>query len=80
MNDLRERVIKAQCVLSNFANITEDDNERINLSNFIRITRKVINLALSILRLNKDFLKDPFFQNVEENDIVLEVLYNYRNI
>jgi hypothetical protein len=72
IDENRDRAIKAFRTLGNFAYETKDNNERIDLNNFIERTRISINLALSILRHKRIFRNDSSFQDIDENDIVPE--------
>ena len=72
IDECRDRAIKAFRALGNFAYKTKDNNERIDLNNFIERTRIAIKFALSILRYNRIFQNDSSFQDIDENNFVPE--------
>jgi len=72
IDENRDRAIKAFRTLGNFIHETNDNNERIDLNNFIERTRTAINLALSILRHKRIFRNDSSFQDIDKSDIVPE--------
>jgi len=81
IDENRNRAIKSFRTLGNFAHETNNDNEQIDLNNFIGQTRIAINFSLSILRHNRIFRNDSSFQDIYESDIVPEtretkILYN----
>ncbi|MDR2730033.1 MAG: hypothetical protein LBB81_03945 [Treponema sp.] len=68
----RDRAIKAFQILGDIIQLTNNNDEQINLCNLIEITRNAINFSFSIIRYNRLFQNDSAFQYINDTDIVSE--------
>jgi len=66
IDENRDRVIKAFRTLNYYLKIKNDITEKIDLINYMEHSKTAINLALSILRINRTFQYAPAFQDIDE--------------